>query len=125
MMVYLRSRFTPFAQALSVAQALSARRVLPASGRRTALLGPICLLLLGCLLPALHAAQPNIIFIMADDLGYGDLGVYGHPEIYSPEIDRMASDGVRLTEAYSPAPTCSPSRVPPACIPSSTARCGA
>ena len=90
MMVSLRSRFTPFAQALSVAQALSARRVLPASGRRTALLGPVCLLLLVSLLPALPVAPPNIIFIMADDLGYGDLGCFGQRRIQTPQIDRLA-----------------------------------
>lgn len=110
MMVSLRSRFTPFAQALSVAQALSARRVLPASGRRTALLGPICLLLLGCLLPALHAAPPNIIFIMADDLGYGDLGCFGQRRIQTPQIDRLARQGMRFTDFYAGSTVCAPSR---------------
>jgi arylsulfatase A len=53
---------------------------------------------------------PNFIVIYADDLGYGDLGVYGHPSIRTPNIDRMAAEGVRMTEFYSAAPTCSPAR---------------
>ena len=57
------------------------------------------------------ARKPNFVVILADDLGYGDLGVYGHPKIRTPEIDRMACEGVRLTEFYSPAPTCTPARV--------------
>ena len=54
--------------------------------------------------------KPNFVVILADDLGYGDLGVYGHSKIRTPEIDRMASEGVRFTEFYSPAPTCTPAR---------------
>ena len=51
-----------------------------------------------CYLPAATAAggQPNIIFIMADDLGYGDLGSYGQQRIQTPHSDRMAADGVRF-----------------------------
>lgn len=58
----------------------------------------------------LSASRPNFVFILADDLGYGDLGVYGHPSIRTPNIDRMAAEGVRLTEFYAAAPTCTPSR---------------
>jgi len=58
----------------------------------------------------LFANRPNFVFILADDLGYGDLGVYGHPSIRTPNIDRMAAEGVRLTEFYAAAPTCTPSR---------------
>ena len=61
--------------------------------------------------PAAEVRKPNFVVILADDLGYGDLGVYGHPKIRTPAIDRMASEGVRLTEFYSPAPTCTPARV--------------
>ena len=53
---------------------------------------------------------PNIVLILADDLGYGDLGVYGSDEIRTPRLDQMAAQGVRLTEFYSPAPTCTPAR---------------
>ncbi len=55
--------------------------------------------------------RPNFIVILADDLGYGDLGVYGSPDIKTPRIDRMAAEGVRLTDFYAPAPTCTPARV--------------
>jgi arylsulfatase A-like enzyme len=58
----------------------------------------------------LAARPPNFIVILADDLGYGDLGVYGHPSIRTPRIDRMAEEGVRLTEFYAAAPVCTPSR---------------
>jgi len=53
---------------------------------------------------------PNIVLIFVDDMGYGDLGCYGHPLIRTPHLDRMARDGVRLTSFYAAAPVCSPSR---------------
>ena len=55
-------------------------------------------------------AQPNIIFIFADDLGYADLGVYGAPKNRTPQLDRMAAEGVRLTDFYSRSPVCTPPR---------------
>ncbi len=54
--------------------------------------------------------QPNFIIIFADDLGYGDLGCYGHPTIKTPNLDRMAQEGMKLTQFYSSASECSPSR---------------
>lgn len=58
-----------------------------------------------------HAEQPpNIVLIMADDLGYGALGCYGQEKINTPHIDRLAADGVRFTQAYAGAAVCQPSR---------------
>ena len=53
---------------------------------------------------------PNIIFIMADDLGYADLGSYGQQVILTPNLDRMAEEGMRFTNVYTGAPVCAPSR---------------
>ncbi|MCA9125431.1 MAG: sulfatase [Planctomycetales bacterium] len=54
--------------------------------------------------------RPNFVVIFADDLGYGDLGCFGHPTISTPELDRMALEGMRWTQFYSAAPVCTPSR---------------
>jgi len=54
--------------------------------------------------------RPNIIFIYVDDMGYGDLGCYGAKAIKTPNIDRMAAEGLRLTSFYSVSPICTPSR---------------
>jgi arylsulfatase A len=53
---------------------------------------------------------PNIIFILADDLGYGDLGVYGQRTIQTPRLDQMAQEGIRFTDHYSGSPVCAPAR---------------
>jgi arylsulfatase A-like enzyme len=55
-------------------------------------------------------SKPNIVIILADDLGYGDLGCYGHPTIRTPNLDRMAAEGMRFTDFYSAAEVCTPSR---------------
>jgi len=62
--------------------------------------------------PGLSAApkRPNIVIALCDDLGYGDLACYGHPHIQSPNLDRLALEGVRLTDCYATAPVCSPAR---------------
>jgi arylsulfatase A len=54
--------------------------------------------------------RPNVVLLFADDMGYGDLGCYGHPTIRTPHLDRMAREGVRLTSFYTASPGCSPSR---------------
>jgi arylsulfatase A-like enzyme len=54
--------------------------------------------------------KPNVILVVADDLGRGDLGAYGQRFIRTPNLDRMARDGVRFTDAYAPSPVCAPSR---------------
>jgi uncharacterized sulfatase len=61
--------------------------------------------------PSEHVtARPNIIFILADDLGYGDLGSYGQQVIRTPHLDRLAADGVRFTDFYAGSTVCAPSR---------------
>ena len=54
--------------------------------------------------------KPNIVIILADDLGYGDLGCYGAKKIKTPNMDRLAAEGVRFTQGYAPSSTCTPSR---------------
>ncbi len=54
--------------------------------------------------------RPNILVIYADDLGYGDLGAYGHHTLQTPSLDRLALEGMRFTSYYAPSPLCSPSR---------------
>lgn len=56
------------------------------------------------------ASKPNIIYILADDLGYGELGCYGQKKIETPNIDRLAANGIRFTQHYSGSPVCAPSR---------------
>jgi len=70
----------------------------------------VALLMLIHPLAATLSAGPNIIFILADDLGYGELGSYGQEKIRTPNIDRLASEGVRMTQHYTGAPVCAPAR---------------
>ena len=73
-----------------------------------------CTLVLGLLSPACQAAdkpsRPNIIFIMADDLGTAELGCYGQQKIKTPHIDQLAAEGIRFTNHYTSAPVCAPAR---------------
>jgi arylsulfatase A-like enzyme len=71
------------------------------------------LLAIVCVDPRAARAQtrrPNVVLIVSDDLGYGDIGVYGSRDIPTPNIDRIAREGVRFTDAYVSSPYCSPSR---------------
>ena len=65
---------------------------------------------LGWLPIAVASERPNIVFILADDLGYGDLPCYGRDDLSTPAIDRLAKEGVRFTQAYSNGPECTPTR---------------
>jgi arylsulfatase A-like enzyme len=73
----------------------------------------LCLLLallLGCAAPGPCTEKPNIVFILADDLGWGETGCYGQQKIPTPHIDQLAAEGIRCTQHYSGAPVCAPSR---------------
>uniref|UniRef100_A0A8D1XZ10 Arylsulfatase D n=1 Tax=Sus scrofa TaxID=9823 RepID=A0A8D1XZ10_PIG len=88
------------------------KRALPACRSPESLPGllTVCLLLPTCASKAGPAFKPNILLIMADDLGIGDLGCYGNDTLRTPNIDRLAEEGVRLTQHLAAAPVCTPSR---------------
>jgi len=69
-----------------------------------------CLLAFSITLSAYAAEQPNIVIIMADDLGWKDLHCYGNERLDTPAIDQLAAEGMRFTDAYAAAPVCSPTR---------------
>jgi len=74
----------------------------------------IFILLLGVLVSCeadKEQTKPNILFIFIDDMGYGDLGCYGNEDVHTPNIDQLASEGLRIDQFYVNAPICSPSRV--------------
>lgn len=70
----------------------------------------LALLSLACALPAAAVAKPNIVFLLADDLGDGDLHCYGHPYSRTPNIDSLARDGTRFMQFYATGCTCCPAR---------------
>ncbi|MEZ6133382.1 MAG: sulfatase [Pirellulaceae bacterium] len=74
------------------------------------LIGRVALLTLPLTAAAQTATKPNFVVIFCDDLGYGDLSCFGHPSISTPQLDRMAAEGMRWTQFYSAAPVCTPSR---------------
>ncbi|MEM1297503.1 MAG: sulfatase-like hydrolase/transferase, partial [Verrucomicrobiota bacterium] len=57
------------------------------------------------------STPPNVVFILADDLGYGDLGCYGAPDIKTPNLNRLATEGIRFTDFYANGAVCSPTRI--------------
>ncbi len=89
---------------------------LPAYGTIPRLTALTLAVILGALFPAAWRAhgsewdRPHIIWIMADDLGYGELGCYGQDQIQTPNLDRMAAEGLRLTQFYAGSTVCAPSR---------------
>ena len=71
-----------------------------------------------CLGTTLQAQEkPNIVILLADDLGYAEVGAYAQKKIRTPNIDRLAAEGMRFTQFYSGSPVCAPSRCwsPPWC----------
>lgn len=76
----------------------------------TRLLGALLVLLGGASFAADNAARPHIIFVLADDMGLGDVGSYGGTVAPTPNLDRLAREGTRFTRYYSASPICSPSR---------------
>ncbi|XP_078218553.1 arylsulfatase D isoform X3 [Callithrix jacchus] len=85
-------------------------RAAPAARACVLLLLLFCSLLKTCEPKAANAFKPNILLIMADDLGIGDLGCYGNETLRTPNIDQLAEEGVRLTQHLAAAPLCTPSR---------------
>ena len=70
----------------------------------------VFLSLLAFAFTATAADRPNIVFILVDDMGYGDIGCMGCKDIATPNIDRIAKEGVLMTDFYSNAPVCTPTR---------------
>ena len=79
-------------------------------GRTCKLLGNLTFVIFLFSIPALSQTKPNIIYIMADDLGWSELGSYGNHFNETPFLDSLAKNGIRFTQAYTPAPVCSPTR---------------
>ena len=88
---------------------LSRRQCLRSLGAGAALLAASPLL--SCAPATTRRAHPNVIFILADDLGYGDLGCYGGTDVSTPNIDALAASGTRFSQFYVTAPVCTPSRI--------------
>ena len=60
-----------------------------------------------------QTSRPNVVLIITDDIGYGDFGAYGSPDVRTPNIDRLARAGVKLTDFYANGPNCSPTTATP------------
>src|SRR5829696_2892714 len=87
-----------------------ARRVKSATMRQPLMLLACVMVIGACHVASAADAPPNIVIILADDLGYGDLGCYGHPTMRTPHLDRMAAEGMRFTDFYAASSVCTPSR---------------
>ena len=72
--------------------------------------GVVCVFAFGLPLCGADIDKPNIVLILADDLGYGDLGCYGSGQNRTPNIDRLASEGIRFTDFHSNGAMCTPTR---------------
>lgn len=81
-----------------------------AASARVSLITAFSLAGLNSAMSAPQPEQPNIIVMMADDMGYGDLSTYGHPNIVTPNLDAMATEGIKLTSFYAGQAVCTPSR---------------
>src|SRR5690606_24437495 len=75
-----------------------------------AILAAVFIISTGCGETSNEKEVPNIIFILSDDLGWADLGCYGQEKIKTPNIDRIATEGIRFTNAYAGSTVCAPSR---------------
>ena len=76
---------------------------------------PLRHLVVMCSLPflggsAVAAEMPNVVILLCDDLGYGNLNCLAHPKILTPHLDKLAAEGIKFTHCYSASPVCSPSR---------------
>ena len=78
--------------------------------KNTILFIALILVVSGCNQSEKTQEKPNIIYILADDLGYGDLGCYGQTEIKTPNLDQMAAEGIMFTQHYAGNTVCAPSR---------------
>jgi arylsulfatase A-like enzyme len=101
-----RAQLVPF---LSMRKFPALRTFAPARPIQIGLLFLAALFLISCG-SILAAQKPNLIWLMADDLGYAEVGCYGQKEIQTPQLDRMASEGLRFTQFYAGATVCAPSR---------------
>ena len=83
----------------------------PRNPRHASALAAIVLLCYSCASGPPESPQPrNVVFFLVDDMGYADVGAYGNTYHRTPNIDRLASEGMRFTQAYAAAPNCSPTR---------------
>jgi len=71
---------------------------------------PVCLATVLCMASALAENRPNIVLFLADDMGYGELGCYGNADAITPNLDRFAAEGLRLTDCHAASSVCSPAR---------------